>query len=132
MWKSCPKHVKLATGCLVTVYGESSLRAFLRMDWSDLYHYVALVPSVAIACFIIGMIYCGENWARWVFVIYSACWLVTLGASFEGGIESIDPRASGMLWRVTLTIVAIFLLFTNSANSWFRLPSRARYRASQN
>ena len=111
-----PNSTKLAMCCLVASYAIASVRMISRLSWSDVFTYVLGIPTLLIAGLLVIMLVRGENWARWVFVVLTSCWLMMLSFDHKG-MTALD--AGLPVLHLILNLTAAFLLFTRSSNDWF-------------
>ena len=80
---------------------------------------VAVIPSGALWIFVAYRAYRGRNWARWLLVIFLALGLLESLPSF---ISTFSVTASDFLelLAVLTQAVSVALLFTPTANAWYR------------
>ena len=113
MIKKRPITVRAATFLLIIAYTVQSGWTVIKFDFSDPLTYMLGFPVILVSWFILFMVFHGRNWARWLYLgllIFSwACFFLEPLRR----ISPIDALLDGS------ELIAAFLCFTPSSNTWF-------------
>jgi hypothetical protein len=115
-----PTRVKVA----VALWGAGALLNLTvgaaQTDWHDWVMHPTFAVLVTLSLLLLWFLYQGKNWARWLLVALVCYRLLMLMGHFHrmGGISGYD--AASVALRLVLQVSAMFLLFSQSAASWFR------------
>ena len=87
-----------------------------RLSWSDVFTYILGIPTLLVVWLLVIMIVRGQNWARWMFVALTGCWLAVL--LFDHKIVT-GWDAGLVALHVILDLTAVLSLLTRSSSEWF-------------
>jgi len=118
-----------AVGFVSSIYGLFTLPENVPKAFVAIFTLVGLAIAFAISYGIFTAAWRGRGWARWVIAA-----LVVLAVAIVGGMWAFLPRAPVFPWqttaafviRMTFYITAIVMLFSPTANAWYREMKRWR------
>lgn len=110
--------VKLAIDVMVDLSALPQQTEFARVPLAVSLPLLGL--AVLVFAWLIWKINAARNWARIAYLALLVCGLLLFAARFVGGIGEPVTLTVGKVIESLLPIAAMVLLFTPSANAWFR------------
>lgn len=119
--RSRPTAVKLALIFLLATFSTAIAEDVVAVHWNYVSAYIRIGVRLILFLVLLGFIFLGMNWARWLLVILSLA-----GIYLEISWIIQHSQTLSTLWTVEfclhglLNVVAIIMLFLPSSNNWFR------------
>ena len=117
-----------AISLMASVYGLFTLPAGARVAYILMIRIIAVGVALAVTWAAFTALWRGRGWVRWVIVVLIVLGLVTmtLWAVLPLGTRVTWQTAAPMCVRIALYSLATVMLFSPTANAWYREKKRWR------
>ena len=115
-----PLEVKTAIGLIAVAFAMASGQLLVEAKWSGVVSYIMAAVTLAVAWSVFAAVCMGANWARWLYGAWTMAWMAIVVWSWRHTGSEPARMSRATMVQMALLIVAMALLFTRKAVSWFR------------